>query len=246
MAAGAAISAVAGFWFARERLLPPRPVLLGKDGLATRHVISALWASVALSCFASYAVVDAIWASHVGEGALASMGYAHRIIIGLGSLVVAGPSALFVPRFAVLVETGQRAQFRRLLFAALGFTLAVGGLLAVGLHVFADMIVQILFERGKFDSSASEVVADVLRHMAPGMLAMLMSVITLRAVFCLQASERAAAVMGIGFTCSYAILSYFFLIDGIVGIATAYSISWIGFFAMLFCYVVWRSGQFGK
>jgi hypothetical protein len=73
-----------------------------------------------------------------------------------------------------------------------------------------------------------------------------MSVITLRAVFCLQASERAAALMGIGFTCSYAIFSYLFLENGIVGIAFAYSVSWIGFFAMLFSYVIWRSGQFGK
>lgn len=246
MAAGAAISAITGFWFARATLLPPRRVVWGKGGLATRHVVSALWASVALSCFASYAVVDAIWASRVGEGALASMGYAHRIIIGLGSLVVAGPSALFVPRFAVLVETGQVAQFRRLVFAALAFTAAFGGFLAVGMYVMAESIVEILFERGAFDGSASAVVADVLRHMAPGMLAMLFSVITLRALFCLPASERAAAVMGVGFTCSYAIFSYFFLEDGIVGIATAYSISWIGFFAMLFCYVVWRSGQFGK
>lgn len=246
MVAGAVVSAVAGFWFARAQLLPPRPVLWSKDGLATRHVISALWASVALSCFASYAVVDAIWASRVGEGALASMGYSHRIIIGLGSLVVSGPSALFVPKFAVLVEAGQGAQFRRLLFGALAFTAACGGLLAAGMYVFADLTVRILFERGAFGSAASEVVADVLRQMAPGMVAMLMSVITLRAVFCLQASERAAALMGIGFTCSYAIFSYLFLENGIVGIAFAYSISWIGFFAMLFSYVIWRSGQFGK
>ena len=231
MAAGAAVSAIAGFWFARAKLLPPRRVVWGRDGLATRHPVSALWASVALSCFASYAIVDAIWASRVGEGALASMGYAHRIIIGLGSLVVAGPSALFVPRFAVLVETGQGAQFRRLLFAALGFTAAFGGLLAACMYVFAELIVRILFERGAFGSSASAVVADVLRHMAPGMLAMLFSVITMRALFCLSASERAAAVMGVSFTCSYAIFSYFFLENGIVGIATAYSISWIGFFA---------------
>ncbi len=174
------------------------------------------------------------------------MGYAHRIIIGFGSLVVAGPSALFVPKFAVLVETGQGAQFRRLLFAALGFTAAFGGLLAAGMYVFAELIVRILFERGAFGNTASSVVADVLRHMAPGMLAMLLSVITLRAVFCLPASERTAAVMGVGFTCSYAIFSYLFLEHGIVGIATAYSISWIGFFAMLFCYVVWRSGRVGK
>lgn len=246
MVAGAVVSAVAGFWFARAQLLPPRPVLWSKDGLATRHVISALWASVALSCFASYAVVDAIWASRVGEGALASMGYSHRIIIGLGSLVVSGPSALFVPKFAVLVEAGQGAQFRRLLFGALAFTAACGGLLAAGMYVFADLTVRILFERGAFGSAASEVVADVLRQMAPGMVAMLMSVITLRAVFCLQASERAAALMGIGFTCSYAIFSYLFLENGIVGIAFAYSVSWIGFFAMLFSYVIWRSGQFGK
>jgi putative peptidoglycan lipid II flippase len=246
MAFGAGVSALIGFWFAREQLLPPRAITWASDGTARRITVSALWASLALSCFASYAVVDAIWASRVGEGALASMGYAHRIIIGLGSLVVAGPSALFVPQFAVLVEGGQGTQFRRLLLAALGFTAAVGGVLAAGLYVFADLIVQILFERGAFGASASAMVADVLRHMAPGMVAMLFSVITLRALFCLPKSERAAAAMGVGFTCSYAFFSYVLLAKGIIGIAMAYSISWIGFFAMLFSYVIWRSGRLEK
>jgi putative peptidoglycan lipid II flippase len=246
MAFGAFVSAALGFGLASSSLLPPRQPKGMTSIVLKGHLASALWASIALSCFASYLVVDAIWASRVGEGALASMGYAHRIIIGLGSLVVAGPSALFVPRFAALVETGQGAQFRRLLFAALSFTAAFGGLLAIGMYAFADLIVQLLFERGAFGGSASAVVADVLRHMAPGMLALLFSVITLRALFCLPASERAAAAMGMCFTCSYAMLSYMLLGNGIVGIAMAYSISWISFFAMLFSYVIWRSGQLAK
>jgi len=246
MAAGAAFSAIVGFWFARAKLLPPRRKSSGEDGVATRHAISTIWACIALSCFASYAVVDAMWASRVGEGALASMGYAHRIIIGLGGLVVAGPSALFVPKFAALVETRQCDQFRRLLLTALGFTLALGGALSIGMYAFADLIVGILFERGAFGGSASAVVADALRHMAPGMLAMLFSVITLRALFCLPASERVAAAMSLSFTCSYAIFSYLLLENGIVGIATAYSISWVSFSAMLFAYVIWRAGKFGR
>jgi putative peptidoglycan lipid II flippase len=246
MAGGAAISAATGFWFARDKLLPPQSFKWDRDGVAKRHVTSAFWAALALSCFASYSVVDALWASRIGEGALASMGYAHRIIIGLGSLVVAGPSALFVPRFAVLVEAGQSAQFRRLLFAALGFTALFGGGLAIGMFLFSDFIVRLLFERGAFSASASATVADALRHMAPGMIAMLFSVITLRALFCLPKSEHAAAGMGFVFTMSYALFSYLLLGGGIVGIASAYSISWIGFFVMLISYVWLRSGRLSK
>lgn len=241
MATGAALSAALGFWMGRRDLLPPRFLALSGEKSASTYVGPALWAALTLSCFASYSIVDAVWASRVGEGALASMGYAHRIIIGLGSLVVAGPSALFVPRFALLVEAGDYALFRRFFMSALAFTAVFGGLIAGGLYFFADFVVQILFQRGEFDTAAADTVTEVIRHMAPGMVAMLFCVITLRAVFCFPSAGRAAATMGVSFTVAYAFFSYLLMDDGIVGIATAYSISWIGFFSMLLFFVLSRS-----
>jgi hypothetical protein len=82
--------------------------------------------------------------------------------------------------------------------------------------------------------------------MAPGMIAMLFCVITLRAVFCFPSAGKIAALMGISFTTAYALFSYLLLGDGIVGIATAYSISWIGFFTMLFSYVLFRSRRLSQ
>ena len=55
---------------------------------------------VAMFCFTAYQSVDAYWAPQIGTGNLAYLGYSHRIVIAIGSLVIAGPAAVLFPRLA--------------------------------------------------------------------------------------------------------------------------------------------------
>ena len=222
---GSAAGAIAGLFIARSHLLPPRfshevryeMVRLGK---------STLWAVLALSCFASFFVIDAIWASRLGEGSLAAMGYAHRLVIGIGGMVVAGPSALFIPRLARLVAAKDGPGFRRFLSRAVGLVALIGGACALGIALFAPQIVAILFERGAFDPSDTLLVATVLRHMAPGVVTMLISVILLRAIFCLPGLGIASAGLGLLFSLCYFAFSWLMLDLGVEGLANSYSLSW--------------------
>lgn len=242
LVAGSALSASIGLLVARDHLLPPRLSSEVKEEMV-KLARSALWAALALSCFASYFVIDAIWASRLGHGSLAAMGYAHRLVIGIGSLIVAGPSALFIPRLAKLVAERDSTGFRRLLLAAVAFIGIFGLICATAIFLFAPTLVGILFQRGEFDTADSMLVATALRHMTPGIVAMLISVILLRAIFCLPGLHIISAALGIVFSCSYFFFSWLLLDWGISGLATSYSISWTTF-ALCNIILIWKKSGF--
>lgn len=237
---GSLLGAAAGLWLARSHLLPPAFSPEVEHEMAELGK-SALWAVLALSCFASYPVIDAIWASRLGEGALAAMGYAHRLVIGIGGLVVAGPSAMFIPRLAKLVAAGDGAGFRRLLFRIIGAVGGLGLICAAGIFLFAQEIVSLLFQRGAFDSADSLLVATILRHMAPGVVAMLVSVMLLRAIFCLPGLRFISAMLGLLFSVSYFTFSWLMLDLGVEGLANAYSISWTLFSLSNIALILYKS-----
>ena len=201
------------------------------------NLISSTWAMLALSCFSSFVVIDAIWAPTLGEGALASLGYVQRVVIGVGSLAVVGPSALFVPRFASLLSSCDLVGFRRTATQGLGGMAIISIACATVMFLFADQIVTLLFQRGAFDSAASALVSNLLRNMAPGVAGMLVSVIAMRGLFCFPEAARGTAFLGLGWTLGYFSLSYLFLGLGVVGIARAYSICWIGLSILCTFYV---------
>jgi len=194
---------------------------------------SSPYAALAMTCFSSYAVVDAYWASKAGPGTLATLGYAIRLVIAFGNLAVAGPSAVLVPRFAELVRDKNFSGFRSSLLRAL---IVVGGIstaVAIAMGVLAREFVELLFARGSFGLEEVESVAQTLRFMLPGMVGMLMSVIALRAMFCLDGAAKIAGILGIGWTLTYFITSMFTYRFGSPGLASGFSFVWILYFFIL-------------
>ncbi len=197
-------------------------------GTAVVAIRSSVWMSVlALTCFSSYAVIDSFWAPRTGQGALAALGYAQRILIGAGNLVILGPSAIAVPMLARIAVNGEIVQFRRTLTLIVLGVGGAAGLIALGIFGFSDQIVSVLFQRGAFDAAASQQVASALAHLAPGMAAMLVGVMLMRAIFCIPNSFRHAAMIGVGWSVLYFILSGVLAGRGVTGIADAYSLAWI-------------------
>ncbi len=188
---------------------------------------SAWLSVVALTCFSSYAVIDSFWAPRTGQGALAALGYAQRILIGAGNLVILGPSAIAVPMLARIAASGDTARFRRVTTLILVGVGGSAGIIALGIFSFAGPIVSLLFQRGAFDAAAADQVASALAHLAPGMAAMLIGVMIMRAIFCIPDSFGRAAMIGLGWSVLYFLLSGLLAGRGVTGIADAYSIAWI-------------------
>lgn len=182
---------------------------------------------LAMSCFSAYAVVDAFWAPRTSVGVLAMLGYAQRLVIGIGSLIIAGPSAILVPRFAAnLRDQGETAflnEVHRTCLLIAAVAIVAGGTLAFT----AKMVVGIAFGRGEFNSQYVMWVAGTLRAMMPGFCAMLISLVLTRAIFCLEGVGRSMAFAGVMWTAVYFVSCGLLLPLGSIGFGIGYSIAWL-------------------
>src|SRR3970282_2291898 len=75
-----------------------RCLLLWKD--VADYLFRAPLVILAMFCFTVYQAIDAYWAPQIGPGNLAYLGYSQRILVVIGSIVIAGPAAVILPRLA--------------------------------------------------------------------------------------------------------------------------------------------------
>jgi peptidoglycan biosynthesis protein MviN/MurJ (putative lipid II flippase) len=115
----------------------------------------------ALMSFAT--VIDQLMASHVGQGSIAALGYADRVIaliIGLGATAAVRAT---LPAFSTATASNSENVTRFAFYWAK--VLFVGGLAAAGLlWLIAPWVVQLLFQRGAFTQSDVAVVAEIMRY----------------------------------------------------------------------------------
>ena len=196
---------------------PETPVIrLGRVG----------WTLMAMSCFSAYAIIDAFWAPRAGSGTLASLGYAQRLVIGIGGLILAGPSAVLTPRFAArLRDRGGVLFFRDVRRTVLIVALVAASAASV-LALVAGPLIGVAFGRGAFDVHDVARVSTVFRSMLPGFCAMLVSVVLTRAIYCLEGIERAMALVGAGWSLIYVVACGLLLPMGGVGFGISYSLAW--------------------
>lgn len=108
------------------------------------------------------AVVDQFFAANLGAGAIASLGYASRLItlfLGLGATVVSRSTMPIFSRRAAeggASGRGLASRWARLLFLLGIFVVVIG-------WGFAPWVVAFLFERGAFTSQDTLAVTEVLR-----------------------------------------------------------------------------------
>ncbi len=196
---GVALQVTVLAWvLARERALP----------LPSLRFEAASWHGLAggmlvmLSAQVVYALVplvDPLFAAHLGEGAVATLGYANRLLLGLQGLVGLALQRAALPLLAdAMVRdpgSGMRAAFRWSALAALA-----GGALALVILIVADPVVGLLFERGRFTATHRAEVAALVQVGAwqlPALLAGLVLALALASM----GDQRVillAAVAGLG------------------------------------------------
>ena len=108
--------------------------------------------------------IDQAFASRIGEGAVASLGYANRTLtlaMTLGAVMI---SRALLPVLSRMVASGQVGLARRqaLQWSALMFGIGIMG--AAVVWTIAPQLVRLLFERGEFNPQASARVTEALRY----------------------------------------------------------------------------------
>jgi putative peptidoglycan lipid II flippase len=198
-----------------------------------KTVQSSVYTALAMTCFSAYAIVDAYWGPRSGDGTLAALGYAQRIVIAVGNLAVAGPSAVLVPNFAGYLRDKNFHGFIKLMHRTFLIVSAVAISVGLFLGIFAIYIVELLFGYGAFGAKQISQVASTIINMAPGMIFMLVSVIGMRVLFCFESSYKQTALLGLGWTIGYFLASSYAHQYGAPGIALAYSFTWFLYFVII-------------
>jgi putative peptidoglycan lipid II flippase len=194
---------------------------------------------LAMLCFTAYQSIDTFWGARLGVGNLASLGYAQRILIAVGNLVISGPSAVLMPQLARAYHEANEEAFLALVKRIVKLVLACAAFPALAVALLATPMVRLLFARGAFDLAAVARLAGILPFLLTGMVSMLAVTILFRVLF---AQKSVVGPAAIGILCAS---SYFLLCGwlsprlGLKGIGVAYIISWsIGLLASLGA--IWR------
>lgn len=124
-------------------------------------------------------LVDRAVASTVGDGAITALSYGWRVVNLPEMLLVA---ALIVPLYpAIGAAAGDAVELRRLLARATTTVLAVLAPMTAVLLVASDPVVATLFGYGSFAADSVAAAAQALRWYAPGLLALGLGTVLLRA-----------------------------------------------------------------
>ena len=207
-----------------------------------KFATSAPFTAIAMACFTSYAIVDSYWAPRAGEGVLASLGYAQRLVIALGSLLVAGPSAILVPRLSQSIQRGDYKSFHRLLCRALWLVGGGGTFIAIIVLLLSERLLIPILKDGFGYNEIRNIFAN-FHFMSPGMVAMLLSVVLMRALFCLNHGARLGAMVGALWPALYFCASYILYKYGSIGLSFAYTLTWVFIAFILFLAVKWLTSR---
>ena len=142
-------------------------------------------------------LVNTLLASTLVEGSLAAINYAWLLMLLPQGVFAQSVATAAFPTFSAQVARGQRDEMRSTLAATLRAILYLSVPAAVGLVVLSGPLVQIVFQRGAFTETSTEMVAWALAFYALGLPAHSLVEVVVRAFYAMHDTLTPVAV-GIG------------------------------------------------
>lgn len=108
--------------------------------------------------------LDQYYAAQMGDGAIARLGYANRVIallLGLGAMAI---SRAALPVLAELHVTGESVRAMEMASKWALLMLAGGLLVGAAGWLFAPLVIELLFQRGAFGTEETAIVTEVFRY----------------------------------------------------------------------------------
>ena len=212
--------------------------------LRMKKIIStAFFGAVASSVFGVVMIVDAIMAPFEGVGVLTTLAYAQKIVIGFGNIAVIGVFTIAAPQLKEILVAKGPAGFADHVRELVSYSLPLSLLVAIGLYFFTSEFLTLFFLSEIFLSSDVSSVTSVVRAMLPGMIAMLMSSVLFKALFCLDKIAKVSIALGITWPLIYYIGIKLLPGIGAIKFSYSYSIAWITTFIFITFYLVSRVRQ---
>ena len=187
---------------------------------------------LASSSFAVFSVIDASLAPRFGDGALSSLSFVQRIVIGFGNIAVFGIFTKAGPSFPASLEKYGFQKFRLIVASSVFNVFLVSSLIGIVLSSRLDFFVSIFF-RGNQHSVGSMAFGSLLYPMLAGMVFMLCSAVLLRAMLCLRNSDFLVFSFGISVPLSYYVSCSALASHGVMSFGISYLLSWFLGFCLL-------------
>jgi putative peptidoglycan lipid II flippase len=141
--------------------------------------------------------VDRAMASALGTGSVSAINYGFRLALVVGQLSGLAVSTALFPSFSEKAARREYAAFRTSLAAALHWVLVIALPASACLILLRVPIVQLLFERGAFDATATDAVSDVLRWYAVAVGADALCQPLWRAIYAMRRTRVVLVVNGV-------------------------------------------------
>ncbi len=119
----------------------------------------------------------------VGQGVIASLGYARQLMLAPVAVVGQAIAAAALPTLSLLFSEGRQEELNRTVLRTLQASLALAVLLGAGLFAVAHPAVALLFERGAFRAEDTLVVSGLLRILCFAVPAWVIQQIAARAFY---------------------------------------------------------------
>lgn len=190
-------------------------------------------------------MVDRILASGLAEGSIAALNFSNRLslfIIGLLSAVV---GSIYYTSMSNYFSSGKDELFKKLLRNTINVSILLIIPATIGFIVLRLPIVQLIFQRGMFDSSASEMTAVALFYYTIGLIGFLLRDILSRAFYAIKDTKtvmiNGSFAVGVNIVLSILLVRYL----GLGGLALGTSISGIIGTVLLLVSLHKKIGDFG-
>lgn len=107
--------------------------------------------------------IDQMLASRLPDGIVAALGYGHRVQIMIYYMTAAILGAIFYPKITKAASLGDWGGYSEAARKTATVNLILMLPLSLGAVAFANQVVQVIYERGAFDTSSTVVTADAFR-----------------------------------------------------------------------------------
>lgn len=191
-------------------------------------------------------MIDRTLASTLVEGSISALNYANRLNEFVTALFITSLSAVIYPSLAKLSLGENKDKFIGTVVKSINSVILLVMPISVGAIVLASPIVKLLFERGEFDSRATNMTVIALTMYSLGMLALGLRKILTKVFYSLQDTKtpmrNAAIAIGINIILNIIFVKYL----KIAGLALATSISTLICTVLLFISLKRKIGYFGQ
>ncbi|MDH5716037.1 MAG: murein biosynthesis integral membrane protein MurJ [Spirochaetia bacterium] len=158
-------------------------------------------------------IIDIFLATYLHEevpGAVSALTYSHRLLHLPIGVFGAAVSTASLPQLSRIFESNNKREFNESLFNSIGLNLYLLIPAALGLIIFAEPIVGIIFEYGEFDKTSTQITAVALQYYAVGIPAYGMQKLFISSYYAQKNSKTPAVITWIVLFINV-ILSIFFM-----------------------------------